>query len=685
MKWDIKWWQVIALVILVIGAFLTVGSAQHQDQLLRTNLLTKTQIAQTGISPEQVASLTGSAADLASPEYLALKKQLERIRAADPDIRFAYLMGQKQDGTIILYADSEPLGSADYSPPGQVYPEASVVLRTLFAQGEKATEGPLSDRWGTWVSGFVPVTDPATGKVIAVFGMDVDAKDWNYVIAQACAAIITAALLIVVLVVAFNLAHQQSQREQRRIEASEEKFSRAFHANPMLMAVSTIKEGRFIDLNQCFLATLGYSREDVIGKTTSELDLFSDPALWDVIISQIKKSGQVRDFDVKVKKKNLDMLDGLFFAITIDVAGLPCLLMVIRDITERKRAEEALRASETQLRATLDSTADGILSVDKKGKVLHANRRFTELWQIPSAVMECGDDRALLDFVQNQLTDPNDFLKMVQALYDSDDEDMDTLNFKEGRVFERYSMPIIMDGARIGRVWSFRDITENKRAEKALLQANKQLNLLSSITRHDILNHLTALRGYLELSRQKNQDPLIAEFISKEEKVTEAMQIQIEFTRNYQDIGTQAPKWQNLEEIIGSAIVQLKPVITDMNFALNNAEIFADPLLEKVFYNLMENSFRHGDHVTCIDFSAKEMENGLIVSYSDNGVGITSDDKKKLFRKGFGKHTGLGLFLSREILDITGITIQETGEPGKGARFEMTVPKGRWRTTGDGA
>jgi len=93
MKWDIKWWQVIALVILVIGAFLTVGSAQHQDQLLRTNLLTKTQIAQTGISPEQVASLTGSAADLASPEYLALKKQLERIRAADPDIRFAYLMG----------------------------------------------------------------------------------------------------------------------------------------------------------------------------------------------------------------------------------------------------------------------------------------------------------------------------------------------------------------------------------------------------------------------------------------------------------------------------------------------------------------------------------------------------------------------------------------------------------------
>jgi signal transduction histidine kinase len=111
-------------------------------------------------------------------------------------------------------------------------------------------------------------------------------------------------------------------------------------------------------------------------------------------------------------------------------------------------------------------------------------------------------------------------------------------------------------------------------------------------------------------------------------------------------------------------------------------EVFADPLMEKVFYNLMENSLRHGEHATHMDFSDKETESGLILTYADNGVGVTAEDKKKLFQKGFGKHTGLGLFLSKEILSITGITITENGEPGKGARFEMVVPKGAYRFTG---
>jgi signal transduction histidine kinase len=239
-------------------------------------------------------------------------------------------------------------------------------------------------------------------------------------------------------------------------------------------------------------------------------------------------------------------------------------------------------------------------------------------------------------------------------------------------------------GTIAGSIESIRILTDRKREEEAFKIANKKITMLNSITRHDILNQLLVLRAYIELSKQKNQDPVIAEFISKEEKAAESIQMQIEFTRTYQDIGSQAPRWQNLEEIVASAIGKLKPVITDMNFALGNAEIFADPLLEKVFYNLMENSLRHGDHVTRMDFSTQERENGLVILYSDNGGGISADDKKMLFKKGFGKHTGLGLFLSREILSITGITIKETGEPGKGARFEMTVPAGMWRRYGTG-
>ena len=130
---------------------------------------------------------------------------------------------------------------------------------------------------------------------------------------------------------------------------------------------------------------------------------------------------------------------------------------------------------------------------------------------------------------------------------------------------------------------------------------------------------------------------------------------------------------------IREAAAQLSLEKVDLQVAVTNIEIFADPLIVKVFFNLMENSLRHGGGVTRVSFLSRETEAGLVITYRDNGSGISMEDKKKLFRKGFGKHTGLGLFLSREILAITGITITENGEPLRGVQFEMVVPAGAFR------
>ena len=137
-------------------------------------------------------------------------------------------------------------------------------------------------------------------------------------------------------------------------------------------------------------------------------------------------------------------------------------------VIERKQAEAALRDSETKLNVILESTADGILAVDSKGKVLRTNKRFAELWHIPSSLIDLKDDGALLNYVLGQLVDPEEFLSKVQSLYASTDEDRNTLRFKNGGVLERYSAPILMGGDIIGRVWSFRDVTEHERAEEAL-------------------------------------------------------------------------------------------------------------------------------------------------------------------------------------------------------------------------
>jgi signal transduction histidine kinase len=217
------------------------------------------------------------------------------------------------------------------------------------------------------------------------------------------------------------------------------------------------------------------------------------------------------------------------------------------------------------------------------------------------------------------------------------------------------------------------------RFNEALAQANEKLNILSSITRHDILNKITALLAYLELSQELTSDPTLLEYFQKELDTIQAIERQIDFTRYYQDIGVRAPEWQDVRSTIVRAAAQLPLRAVSLTVQFDGISIFADPLIEKVFYNLMENAVRHGEHVTAITFAAQETKDGLTIIYEDNGVGIPNENKEKIFIRGFGKHTGLGLFLIREILSITGITIAETGEFGKGARFEIQVQKNGYR------
>jgi len=233
-------------------------------------------------------------------------------------------------------------------------------------------------------------------------------------------------------------------------------------------------------------------------------------------------------------------------------------------------------------------------------------------------------------------------------------------------------------------VWVIQDITERKQAEDALAAVNKKLNLLNSITRHDILNQLSVLLGYLEFStKYVNSPEKLQEFIAKAQKSAKTIRHQILFTKDYQGMGVKAPAWQN----VSMSVIQAKGALTLGNVEVvldrSDLEIYADPLFDKVFYNLIDNALRYGgDGIKTISVHCEEIKNGLTLVCEDDGTGIVTEDKQSLFTKGFGKNTGLGLFLTREILSITGITITENGTPGKGARFEITVPKGGYRFVG---
>ena len=212
-----------------------------------------------------------------------------------------------------------------------------------------------------------------------------------------------------------------------------------------------------------------------------------------------------------------------------------------------------------------------------------------------------------------------------------------------------------------------------------LAQTNDKLNLLNSITRHDILNQLTVILGYLEIMKMKFPDPALQDILDNETLAASNIRTQIMFTKDYQDIGVKSPQWFDIGKVISSVAASLPLSHVSLGVHLDKLELYADPLLEKVFYTLMENTLRHGKNVTTIRFSFKTLDDGLVVIYEDNGGGIPAEHKEAIFERRFFKHTGFGLFLSRTILGITGMTIRETGIPGKGARFEISVRKGSYR------
>jgi PAS domain S-box-containing protein len=218
------------------------------------------------------------------------------------------------------------------------------------------------------------------------------------------------------------------------------------------------------------------------------------------------------------------------------------------------------------------------------------------------------------------------------------------------------------------------EIQERKRFEEAIQLANRKLNTLSNITRHDILNQITALVMYLSLAQEITTDPVVRDHLDKIEQITHLIQKQIRFTRDYQNIGTKAPHWQNVRHTIDNAITDLHLGSVALDVDLDDLEIYADLLLEKIFYNLVDNSLRHGEKLTRIRFSSVQDETGVVIICEDDGVGIPQHAKQKIFKREYYRNTGYGLFLVTEVLSITGLSIKETGEPGLGARFEIRVP-----------
>jgi PAS domain S-box-containing protein len=369
-----------------------------------------------------------------------------------------------------------------------------------------------------------------------------------------------------------------------------------------------------------------------------------------------------------------DVLKGAFIRVLIFilVAGVITYLSVTRI-----RAEDAHMESEEFNRGLVENLPNLVIVFDHDRKIRYVNDAATVfLGYSPEEMV--GTD--LITYVI-----PHQQAEIVNATHErftldnGDSLEVDLIT-KSGQ-----PLTVISKGAPIhfqnqpAVLVLFADISERKLAEEALRQANHKLNLLSSITRHDIGNQLQLVFGYLGFVKDADLAPEVKGFVEKADDAAHTIHRQISFTKDYEEIGVHSPTWQNVGKVISHAIkpIDISPI--KILIEVSGIEIFADPLMEKVFCNLVDNAKRYGETISEIRFFGLEGKEGYTIICEDNGVGIPNEFKSKIFNREYFKHTGFGLNLSREILEITGITITETGEPGKGARFEILVPAGKFR------
>jgi PAS domain S-box-containing protein len=350
-----------------------------------------------------------------------------------------------------------------------------------------------------------------------------------------------------------------------------------------------------------------------------------------------------------------------------------------REITDRKRIETILQESEERYRTVVNAITENLSVIDSEGKFLFANHQATR--NISRGSFSDITGRNIWEFVPPDIADQiiENYRRVITSGQPFECEVRVILGGKE-RWFYNHLIPFTFQPGEQRCVLSVSfDITDQKRTEEALDLARKKLHVLHEMTVNEITEAIFAQKGYLELAKRLNKDSNLVLYLDRQTQNIEKISAILSFCSNYQDLGASPPRWHDLHQTFLLALSHLPMPALTRHIDLDGLEIYADPFLEKVLVVLVENVLFYAPTATMLSLTHRETGEELVVTIEDDGPGIPTEEKEKIFERGFGKNTGLGLFLSREILSITGITIRETGELGKGARFEVMVPEGMWR------
>jgi len=474
------------------------------------------------------------------------------------------------------------------------------------------------------------------------------------------------------------------------------------HARDIILFVR--RDGRILEANDSAVKAYGYTREELLSLDIFKLVGLNSHSTLEHQMDKAWREGFLFE-SVHIRK------DGSLFPVEVSARGVTIdgekvILSIIRDITERKKAEAEIERSLSIHRSTIESTADGIMVVDLQRRIVSWNRRFTHMWRVPEELMEIGDGREVLKYVIGQLSEPQKFVENVQTLYHIPEmEVFDTLEFKDGRVFEWYCAPHRVNEKIVGKVWNFRDITKQKEMEDQLRRAKEDAEAASRAKSeflarmsHEIRTPMNGILGMVELALLTDLSREQREYITMAKASADSLLQIINDILDFSKI--EAGKMEldespfNLEETVTRVCDTLALRAHEKGLEMAcyihpdvPLNLIGDQIrLQQVLFNLMGNGikFTHQGEVVMYVNVLKE-ENGMAqleFVIRDTGIGIPSDKMSRLFKsftqlesshtRNYGG-TGLGLIISKQLVNMMGGDLRVESTEGKGSTFTFTV------------
>ena len=458
--------------------------------------------------------------------------------------------------------------------------------------------------------------------------------------------------------------------------------------------------GKITDVNLTGAALLGKAREQVLN---SSLQDYLSPENRDTFIAfcrRIFESSQKQKCEMTLIRTE----SGEHLVIQADGkrieqepnAEKQCRI-VMTDITDRVMADKVVIENEDRIKKMMEGSSVPIFVIDTNHRVVHWNKAMSACTGIKAKDVigtsqhwkgfypeehPCLADLVVdgaYDKISKVYPDIASKSPLLEGAYEA-------INFfptmgEQGKWLHFTASPVYDTKQNIiAALETIIDITDLKLAEETVKNANTKLNTLTQITRHDIINQLTVLLGYVTFLEQSlPNDATVKKHAEKIKNAVQTIQNLIVFTREYQKLGMELARWHSLDHLVHKAMDTVDTSSVKIIMDPTPVSIYADPLIERVFENLVDNSIRYGGKATEIRVSFNQSNGAGKIIFEDNGEGIPAAHKTKIFSKGAGKTPGFGLFISKEILEYHGISIKETGYPGHGARFEIEVPGARYK------